>query len=497
MIDSKSLKDGETPFTQDSEDAGADRVQKLIAQAGVASRRDAEDFIRDGLVTINGKTAKLGDKATLGIDAIKVKGKLIHYAQNKVYYMIYKPKNVIAMIAEDEEGRETLKDFTHKLIKERIFTIGRMDFKGEGAILLTNDGEMAQKILKSNDIIRRYHVKVDRHPTQEELARLARGGRIEGRSMTPHHVRVAEGYSRNALIEISFEGMGAIDVKKYFENKGFFPEKVARVGIGHLNAEKLPPGSFRKLNPSSVEALFMQPELAKRQIERLVDKRAAGVKMVDDEIMAQDAERRRHSKPSPFMTKEKKAPAVTSFLRPDQDKPEVEEKAPRVRISASMHARGAKANTDRVKRMKAAATHSGPNSRSKTINARASARPARDGDAGRRSGDRFTGGRTSERPAVRGFGDRPMAAPYQRERPVREAPPARGTSRPARGGARPAAGARSATGARPSFGDKPSRVSDRPARAAAKPFGEAGRRASTNPAARKSAGAGKIRFKRA
>ena len=247
-----------------------ERVQKIIAQAGLASRREAEDLISEGLVTINGKTAKLGDKAQLGVDAIKVKGKLIHSSSSKVYYLYYKPKNVIAMVNEDEEGRPTIKDSINKRIKERVFTIGRMDFTGEGAILLTNDGELTQQILKSTDIIRRYHVKVDRHPTQDDLAKLARGGRIEGRSMNPFHVRVVEAYTRNSLIEVSFEGMGAIDVRKFFENKGFFPERVARVGIGHLSADKMKPGMFKRLQASSVKALLLQPELTKKTIEKEV-----------------------------------------------------------------------------------------------------------------------------------------------------------------------------------------------------------------------------------
>src|SRR5690606_24374454 len=131
--------------------------------------------------------AKLGDKATFGVDAIKVKGKLLTQTANKVYYLFYKPKHVIAMVNEDEEGRTTIKDLIHKQIKERVFTVGRMDYQGEGAILLTNDGELAQQLLKSNQIIRRYHVKVDRLPTADDIARLARSGRIEGRSMTPIH----------------------------------------------------------------------------------------------------------------------------------------------------------------------------------------------------------------------------------------------------------------------------------------------------------------------
>ncbi|MBS1958299.1 MAG: rRNA pseudouridine synthase [Bdellovibrionales bacterium] len=261
----------------------AERLQKIIAQAGLASRRTAEEWIADGLVTVNGATAKLGDKATLGTDAIKVKGKLLQQPAYKVYYLFYKPKHVIAMVNEDEEGRETIKDYTKKIIKERIFTVGRMDYQGEGAILLTNDGDLTQKILKSDHIIRRYHIKVDRIPSNDELQRLGRGGRIEGRSMTPSHVRVVKAYARNALIEISFEGMGTIDVRKFFENKGFFPEKVARVGIGHIKADDMAPGTFRKLEKSSVEALLSQPELAKRIIGKALEGEARRMKAIEEE----------------------------------------------------------------------------------------------------------------------------------------------------------------------------------------------------------------------
>jgi 23S rRNA pseudouridine2605 synthase len=260
------MSDTQTP-------SSGERIQKIIAQAGIASRRDAEELIREGKVMVNGKTASLGDKATLGKDSIKVRGRLIQSTEQKVYYIIYKPKNVIGVNAEDEEGRPTLYAFT-KRIKERVFMVGRMDFMGEGIILLTNDGAIAQRMQKSNDIIRRYHVKVDRHPTPIDIEKLARGGRIEGRSMVPFHVRLANAYAKNALIEISFEGMGAIEIRKFFENKGFYPERIACVGIGHIAADKMAPGMVKKLEGSTVEALFTQPELAKTQIEKLKQKKA-------------------------------------------------------------------------------------------------------------------------------------------------------------------------------------------------------------------------------
>ncbi len=386
-----------------------ERLQKLIAQAGITSRRDAETLIREGSVTVNGKTAKLGDKATLGVDAIKVKGKLIHVATTKVYYLFYKPKNVIAMIAEDEEGRPTLKDFL-KRIKERVFTTGRMDFTGEGAILLTNDGEMAQKLQKSTDIIRKYHVKVDRQPTQDELARLARGGRIEGRSMHPYHVRVVENYTRNALIEISFEGMGSIDIRQYFENKGFFPEKIARVGIGHISAERMQPGAIKKLNPSSVAALFTQPELTKKIIDRSIESK--GVKR---HVLADDRSEKRilagddTSAPG-FATGKARAPVGRGLSGAGAPLPKNSPKYPATRPSAKEIRKETRARAPRTDDAQTARPTTGRTLRPiSSAGGYASARPARK--------DTRPPSRT-DRPA-RSTEGRPARPPSRTDRPAR------------------------------------------------------------------------------
>ena len=379
-----------------------ERLQKIIAQAGLASRRQAETWIEEGLVTVNGEIAKLGDKASLSTDAIKVKGKLLHSSPVKVYYVFYKPKNVIAMINEDDEGRPTIKDVIQNRIKERVFTVGRMDFTGEGAILLTNDGDLSQQILKSNDIIRRYHIKVDRIPSQEDLARIARGGRIEGRSMNPFHVRIVQAFNRNALIEVSFEGMGSIDVRKFIENKGFFPEKVARVGIGHINAEQLAPGNFKKVDASSFKALLEQPELAKKQIERLVQSKSK-VRVVSAEDLEKDVERKRHHKKSSFS--------------------ESAESAPRQSFEERLAARASRTLGDRPERTP----------RTERTSERAPSRSERPSDRFGERSPRSSMSARSDRP-TRGFGGEKSARPS--ERPSRSAKPG------ARG-----AGARSAFGA--------------------------------------------------
>src|SRR5687767_13402863 len=114
-----------------------ERVQKILSRAGIASRRKAEDLITEGEVTINGKVAKLGDKAELGKDAIKVKGKLLQGVEPTMYLAFHKPKNIVSTL-HDPEGRPDNGDYL-KQIKARVYPIGRLDFTSEGLILLTND----------------------------------------------------------------------------------------------------------------------------------------------------------------------------------------------------------------------------------------------------------------------------------------------------------------------------------------------------------------------
>ncbi|NCA17897.1 MAG: rRNA pseudouridine synthase, partial [Betaproteobacteria bacterium] len=124
-----------------------ERVQKILAKAGIASRRKAEELITMGEVTINGQVAKLGDQAEWGVDAVKVNGKLITATEQPVYLAFYKPKNVICAM-EDPQGRPALAPYFVRVLA-RIYPIGRLDFTSEGLVLLTNDGAITEKIAKS------------------------------------------------------------------------------------------------------------------------------------------------------------------------------------------------------------------------------------------------------------------------------------------------------------------------------------------------------------
>ncbi len=249
-----------------------ERVQKILAQTGIASRRKAEELITEGSVTVNGKVAKLGDKADLATDAIKVNGKLLRGREPETYLAFFKPKAVISMMT-DPEGRPTIADYT-KRVTTRVFPIGRLDFMSEGLILLTNDGEFAEKLQRRDDIPRVYHVKVKGHPNEEMLERLRRGARFGNRLVQPQSVRLSDEYSNKARIEIVIVGSGAVDLQAFVESRGFLVERITRAAIGHLTVKGLVPGAMRVLEKSQVEALLNQPELGTRMIERSSTKRA-------------------------------------------------------------------------------------------------------------------------------------------------------------------------------------------------------------------------------
>lgn len=223
-----------------------ERIQKIIAQAGLASRRQAEQLIIRGEVTVNGKIAELGQKATFGKDSIKVSGKLIHTTEPPVYIALYKPKGTVSTLS-DPDQRPCIGDFLKK-IKYKVFPVGRMEFNTEGLILLTNDGDFAERIQKEPHIRRVYAVKVRGHHEKEDLLKL----RING-------VKVIEKYNQKSLIEVVIQGAGgSLNLKTQFQYKGFLVEKITRTTIGTIKLGQLSPGEFRFLKKSQVDAIWNQ-----------------------------------------------------------------------------------------------------------------------------------------------------------------------------------------------------------------------------------------------
>ncbi|HEY4590044.1 MAG TPA: pseudouridine synthase, partial [Thermoanaerobaculia bacterium] len=166
-----------------------ERIQKILARAGVASRRKAEELIEQGLVTVNGRVAGLGDKADPERDAIKVGGKRVQPAsQEHRYLLLNKPKEVMSTVS-DPEGRKTVMDFVPPGMRKALVPVGRLDYNTEGLLLLTDDGEFAQRIAHPRyGSTKTYEVKVKGTPSDSQLDRLRNGVLIEGKRTAPARI---------------------------------------------------------------------------------------------------------------------------------------------------------------------------------------------------------------------------------------------------------------------------------------------------------------------
>jgi len=235
-----------------------ERLQKIIAAAGVASRRKAEELIASGHVQVNGKTVtELGSKADPDADHIRVNGKLLHGAQRHQYFLLNKPKGYVTTM-KDPEKRPTVMDLIRG-VKGRVYPVGRLDYASEGLLLLTNDGGLANALMKAaSHVPKTYVVKVAGTPNEDAIAKLRAGVSIatdEGKRVRtgPAAVRIVK-EAANPWYEITLiEGRNR-QIRRMFEAVGHHVEKIKRVRYGPLSLD-VPPGEFRPLTPKEVERL--------------------------------------------------------------------------------------------------------------------------------------------------------------------------------------------------------------------------------------------------
>jgi len=235
-----------------------ERLQKIIAAAGVASRRKAEELISSGRVQVNGQIiTELGTKADSGTDHIRVNGKLLHGAQRHVYLLLNKPKGYVTTMS-DPEKRPTVMDLIRG-VKGRVYPVGRLDYASEGLLLMTNDGELAHRLMKAaSHVPKTYVVKVAGTPNEEAIAKLRAGVSIatdDGKRVRtgPAGVRVVK-EAANPWYEITLiEGRNR-QIRRMFEAVGHHVEKIKRVRYGPLTLD-VPPGEFRPLTPKEIERL--------------------------------------------------------------------------------------------------------------------------------------------------------------------------------------------------------------------------------------------------
>jgi 23S rRNA pseudouridine2605 synthase len=254
----------------------AERLQKIIAAAGIASRRKAEELITQGRVLVNGQiVTELGSKADLGRDHIKVDGKLVQGRERNVYLLLNKPKGYVTTVS-DPEGRPTVIDLV-KHVGARIYPVGRLDYASEGLLLLTNDGELANHLTRAaSHVPKTYLVKVSGQPAEANIAKLRSGIRIGSRAgerrveqvhTAPAQVKLMKA-AANPWYEVTLMEGKNRQIRRMFEEIGHHVEKIKRVRYGPLTLD-VQPGEFRTLTPKEVALLQRSgPARAPVQSER-------------------------------------------------------------------------------------------------------------------------------------------------------------------------------------------------------------------------------------
>lgn len=232
-----------------------ERLQKIIALSGYASRRKAEELIKAGKVMVNGKIVReLGTKASFS-DDILVDGKKIE-KEEKEYYIFNKPRGVITSTFDDK-GRKVVTDYFDT--NKRLYPVGRLDYDTTGLLILTNDGQLANLIMHpKNEIEKQYIAKLEGIIKGEEINKLKNGVVLDGTKCTPKRVKLREfdKKTNTSIVEIVIcEGKNH-EVKRLFESVSFNVLKLKRERIGFLTLGKLKSGEYRKLNPKEVKQLY-------------------------------------------------------------------------------------------------------------------------------------------------------------------------------------------------------------------------------------------------
>lgn len=225
------------------------RLQKFLAHCGVSSRRKAEEYIRNGKVTVNGKIVTEMGTTVSSADRIEVNGKPVRLEKKKVYILLHKPRGYVTTV-NDPQGRDTVMDLISS-VEERVYPVGRLDYDSSGLLLLTNDGELAQHLTHpSHEIVKVYIATVEGRPSDEALRKLESGVRVDGYTTAPAIVKVLENYSDKTKLEITIHEGRNRQVRKMCESIGHPVIRLKRVAYGSLELGGLRPGEWRYLTES-------------------------------------------------------------------------------------------------------------------------------------------------------------------------------------------------------------------------------------------------------
>ncbi|HEX9889322.1 MAG TPA: pseudouridine synthase [Nitriliruptorales bacterium] len=244
----------------DDEGAGSspERLQKILAAAGVASRRASEDLIRQGRVTVDGRVATVGDKADPTAADVRVDGERINVHPERLYVMLNKPRGVVTT-SDDPQGRPTVVDLVN--LSQRLFPVGRLDIDTEGLLLLTNDGELAHKLMHpSYEVPRVYVALINGALKQDTLAHLRAGVELEDGLALPSSVRVLDEGRDKTLLEIVLAEGRNREVRRMVAAVGLRLERLARVAYAGVPLGELRQGKWRFLTQREVSRLYESTE---------------------------------------------------------------------------------------------------------------------------------------------------------------------------------------------------------------------------------------------
>ena len=231
------------------------RLQKFLSEAGVASRRKAEEMIKSGSVKVNGKIAQIGDSIDPKKDTVTVKGRKVTKQINMRYILLNKPRGYVTT-TDDDLGRKCVLELV-KDVKERIYPVGRLDRVSEGALIMTNDGAFANAMMHpSKHVPKTYRVTVRPVPTSEQVDILSTGVEIDGRLTAPADVYVVSKEEGRAVLEIVlYEGRNR-QIRRMCEALNLEVARLRRIAVGSVKLGMLQTGQWRDLTPQEVESLF-------------------------------------------------------------------------------------------------------------------------------------------------------------------------------------------------------------------------------------------------
>jgi len=240
----------------------AERLQKVLARAGVASRRQIEEWIEAGRITVNGQVAELGQRADLDSDAVRVDGKRIQPRRRPpVYLVINKPRGVVSTL-KDPEGRRTVLDLVPERYHKGLVTVGRLDWDSEGLLLLTDDGDFAQAVAHPrHGCVKTYEVKVRNRPKESDLERLRGGIVIDGRPSAPAGIEGFRGpggareTKSNSWWRVRLTEGRTRQIREMFQRIGCPVQRLRRVAIGPFTAPEVSRGAWRELTADEVTRL--------------------------------------------------------------------------------------------------------------------------------------------------------------------------------------------------------------------------------------------------